>query len=1338
MSGSLHRGDERSGSPAARSDADTHLNVNASAVVENPRDHNSSSLFDIFAKKRVPLQQQLQPLPDVSRRDFADYLSQLRIERRKAGISADDLLDYDDAIFDAPNLTSASDSADTALASVPPHDNATPDAFSAVPQQYFDPSFDLRRPGVFEGLLAASRSLDDVHDALTGQLDTVECHLLTAIRARSKQFFEALSQLQDLRDRVLDASITAAGLQKHIGRAKVENCVQPLAIIAMARRRSRRADVLDLLTVAREAMQAPTAVARLYHAGDLSGTLDVIQQARLIIGSKLARVSCMADVRRKLDHFEKVVSNDLVDKYTRAAVSIVTIGSASGIVDIASDSGFPHAAGSSGSSSSAGSALHYGAANALGGFGEADLEWELQSNLKPLLAGLLRVGRVAEALDAFQASLIHEMIEVLRSDAAEAVAAAESASVSPSLRQPGDYKADVTEAPERLQALSPSAFLDVISAMCRAATSILRRVGDVHDLLERTLDSHHLQHSGVTASQASAASTKARGAPAVSNQIHQDRDGVEMAVELQRIRALSSGQVAVAVDTAQRRLAALLCVRREQSARMRVADLRALWDTVAQFNASCSAVLTHAGAGPGTPTGASSSGFGHQMIPVPGSLLAGISSTRSGDEALYHAKSMLQYAHTRNVSALTAMLDSEAWKQADVPRQVQAIADAISAAVSAAPSAAVIQRAAAAAASDEQASLPAAIASLPPAKSLTAGGQSFVIVGTGVMLVKMLGDYSSIAEAIPDVAGDAIQCTVQLLRQFNNRATQLVLGAGAMQTAQLKRITAKHLAVTSQTLGAILALLPSLRAVLLMRLPPQQHVLLSDLANVSADILAHDNRIRAKFVAIVKDLVVKCLGDMRGLRWGDPEASLHLPSAPMAELTNGITTLYRILKSVFRSEQLADIYTRILVMLNAHLPGQVAALLSHLVMEAQQLHAAQSGYAVAVAQGGRFSREVAAKRLAVDLRQFLAELKSLADACARLDEDHHGYTAGSSNAVASLQLSSSVASILGPGNDALSAMSAWVASQYGSEDIIPPSNPAAAQSSVGSSDGSSHHHDNGASQAIDGTADAGAAPLIDESPALQASAADGGDIVHHLDLSPAAEVEDELRLLDQQVDGRHQEQAGSVEHVDDQAQQRIDDHGDRTSSSTGSQESAAAGEDSGREAEQQLNSDAGDALETTMTAEDAIAALDADMRAVDGIDAAAGADATLGLEQSANHSDASAFLDAASPLRLQLSPDVATGAAAAAVLSAEQAAFHVTLHSHESSLVGGSNSADDAADGLQQAHDTTVHAGSGVHSEEHASLESTPAVADVAVTAASEESSQGSGEAASGDAATET
>lgn len=51
------------------------------------------------------------------------------------------------------------------------------------------------------------------------------------------------------------------------------------------------------------------------------------------------------------------------------------------------------------------------------------------------------------------------------------------------------------------------------------------------------------------------------------------------------------------------------------------------------------------------------------------------------------------------------------------------------------------------------------------------------------------------------------------MQVFNSRSCQLVLGAGAMQVAGLKSITAKHLALASQCLGALITLQPTLAAV---------------------------------------------------------------------------------------------------------------------------------------------------------------------------------------------------------------------------------------------------------------------------------------------------------------------------------------------------------------------------------------------------------------------------------------------------------------------------------------------------------------------------------------------
>ena len=61
---------------------------------------------------------------------------------------------------------------------------------------------------------------------------------------------------------------------------------------------------------------------------------------------------------------------------------------------------------------------------------------------------------------------------------------------------------------------------------------------------------------------------------------------------------------------------------------------------------------------------------------------------------------------------------------------------------------------------------------------------------------------------------------------FNSRTCQLVLGAGAMQTTGLKSISAKHLALCCQCLGALIALHPALVPVFTSGLHPSRRAVL--------------------------------------------------------------------------------------------------------------------------------------------------------------------------------------------------------------------------------------------------------------------------------------------------------------------------------------------------------------------------------------------------------------------------------------------------------------------------------------------------------------------------------
>lgn len=72
------------------------------------------------------------------------------------------------------------------------------------------------------------------------------------------------------------------------------------------------------------------------------------------------------------------------------------------------------------------------------------------------------------------------------------------------------------------------------------------------------------------------------------------------------------------------------------------------------------------------------------------------------------------------------------------------------------------------------------------------------------------------------------------MQVFNSRATQLVLGAGAIHSAaKLKSISAKHLALCSQSVGLVRSLIPHVKAALATRLPQKHHLLLAQMDTVA-------------------------------------------------------------------------------------------------------------------------------------------------------------------------------------------------------------------------------------------------------------------------------------------------------------------------------------------------------------------------------------------------------------------------------------------------------------------------------------------------------------------------
>ena len=120
----------------------------------------------------------------------------------------------------------------------------------------------------------------------------------------------------------------------------------------------------------------------------------------------------------------------------------------------------------------------------------------------------------------------------------------------------------------------------------------------------------------------------------------------------------------------------------------------------------------------------------------------------------------------------------------------------------------------------------------------------------------MLEEYYGFMVAVPGFGSEVAHRVVELIKVFNSRSCQLVLGAGAMAAAGLKSITAKHLALSCQCLSFFVALQPEVREVFSDGAHMAEHrkaLLAPEMGRLLQDLALHRDEIYSKLVAIMRE-----------------------------------------------------------------------------------------------------------------------------------------------------------------------------------------------------------------------------------------------------------------------------------------------------------------------------------------------------------------------------------------------------------------------------------------------------------------------------------------------------
>ncbi|KAF2140252.1 uncharacterized protein K452DRAFT_352035 [Aplosporella prunicola CBS 121167] len=170
--------------------------------------------------------------------------------------------------------------------------------------------------------------------------------------------------------------------------------------------------------------------------------------------------------------------------------------------------------------------------------------------------------------------------------------------------------------------------------------------------------------------------------------------------------------------------------------------------------------------------------------------------------------------------------------------------------------------------------------------------ERYVLVECVMTALHGIDRFENLIAVIPSVTGEVAVAMLDYLRMFQSRACQLILGAGAKETAGLKSITTKHLALASQALNFIIALIPYMRE-FIRRHSPSATSALADFDKMKRLYQDQQTNIHDKLMEIMSGRLAMHVNAMKKIDFD--AASDQQVSAHMETLTKETNTFHRTL-----------------------------------------------------------------------------------------------------------------------------------------------------------------------------------------------------------------------------------------------------------------------------------------------------------------------------------------------------------------------------------------------------------------------------------------------------------
>ncbi|KAG2240923.1 hypothetical protein Bca4012_014216 [Brassica carinata] len=906
----------------------------------------SSSSTSVSPSEFAPVASAKLPGSDLTRSDFHTYVSSISDSHNR----------FEDIINHAKEEESSEFDQER-------HVSGLASCLREVPSLYFKEDFALEDGATFRSACPFS-SLNEnlaLQEKLSQYLDVVEMHLVKEISVRSDSFFEAQGQLEDLNVKIVEGCGRIRELKETI-RLLDRNLVDSARQIQELS--STRVNMLELqrkLRVILYVNQALTALKLLVASADCAGALDITDDLQnLLAGDELTGLHCFRHLR---DHV--TISIDSINSILTAEFMRISIHN-TGEIDVLILS----------------SAKKRGSVSSNGETGdEVKLEEEdtstLCDRLLPLVIGLLRTAKFPSILRMYREALTSEMKNAIKNAVAELLPILVARSLESDFSH-GERSVDVDggglSLASKLRTLSSEAFVNLLTAIFRIVQAHLVRASEVKKAIEWILcniDGHYAADSVAAAIAVGAvAAESAQESGFQSGQLVSSPLGktTSMTPPLQRkssdatnlmnmsrnfradVLRENTEAVFAACEVTHARWAKLLGVRALLHPKLKLQEFMSIYDLTQEF-----ITVTEK---------------------IGGRLGSSIRGTLQSQ-----AKAFVDSQHEARMTKLKAVLDQETWDEIDVPEEFQSIISSLFASqelISGKVDDADIktyhrnplplngsltsgtedqstesrneksESCEGPAVSNSQVKSTVSPESLERSKAgvssvtnnqsnqkahgksnLFYQGVGYHMVNCGLILLKMLSEYIDMNKSLPALSSEIVLRVVEVLRFFNTRTCQLVLGAGAMQVSGLKSIKAKHLALASQVIDFTYTIIPESRRILFSKVPETRKPLLSvEIDKVAQDYRVHRDEIYTKLVQIMRE---RLLAHLHGLPkvvegWNRPPETSKQTKEFAWPLTREVGYLHRVLSETLHEEDVQAIFRQVILIIHTQTSQTLANL----------------------------------------------------------------------------------------------------------------------------------------------------------------------------------------------------------------------------------------------------------------------------------------------------------------------------------------------------------------------------------------------------------------------------